>query len=192
MGGKRFLVSSSRAQPRDLFRLPFAVFLRKSICMKHVIPSHMKHTVFPVPRFPHNFCLTANEKDFSLPLEMTMQERLHSPSFLWKEVAQRGRLASLSFAVGQPPALRASPFHGKGVDGLLILFLPPSSERRWRVAPEVGFALFRRRPTPCPSGIPLPWEGGWYEMIGISTLSHCQSKSGPPHRSPPILPASIS
>ena len=46
----------------------------------------MKHTVFPVPRFPHNFCLTANEKDFSLPLEMTMQERRHSPSFLWKEV----------------------------------------------------------------------------------------------------------
>ena len=56
---------------------------------------------------------------------------------------------------------------------------------------EVGFALFRLRPTPCPSGIPLPREGGWYEMIGISTLSRCQSKSGLPHRSPPILPASI-
>ena len=33
--------------------------------------------------------------------------------------AQRRRLASLSFDFGQPPALRASPFHGKGVDGLL-------------------------------------------------------------------------
>ena len=62
--------------------------------------------------------------------------------------AQRRRLASLSFPFGQPPALRASPFHGKGVDGLLIPLLPPSSGRRWRVAPEVGFALFRLRPTP--------------------------------------------
>ena len=51
------------------------------------------------------------------------------------------------------------PFHGKGVDGLLIPLLPPSSGRRWRVAPEVGFALFRFRPTPCPSGVPLPREG---------------------------------
>ena len=25
---------------------------------------------------------------------------------------------------------------------------------------EVGFALIFLRPTPCPSGIPLPWEGG--------------------------------
>ncbi len=49
----------------------------------------MKHTVFPVPRFPHNFCLTANEKDFSLPLEMTMQERRHSPSFLYYENLSR-------------------------------------------------------------------------------------------------------
>ena len=60
----------------------------------------MKHTVFPVPRFPHNFCLTANEKDFSLSLEMTIwgkrhsrivsllrgkSVRRHSPPFLWKE-----------------------------------------------------------------------------------------------------------
>ena len=74
--------------------------------------------------------------------------------------AQRRRLASLSFVFGQPPALRASPFHGKGIDGLLIPLLPPSFGRRWRVASEVGFALFRLRPTPCPSGIPLPWEGG--------------------------------
>ena len=72
----------------------------------------------------------------------------------------RRRLALLSFDFGQPPALRASPFHGKGVDGLLIPLLPPSFGRRWRVAPEVGFALFRFQPTPCPSGIPLPWEGG--------------------------------
>ena len=30
-----------------------------------------------------------------------------------------------------------------------IPLLPPSSGRRWRVAPEVGFALFSLRPTPC-------------------------------------------
>ena len=41
-----------------------------------------------------------------------------SPSFLWKEVARSagGWLRAL-FAFGQPPALRASPFHGKG-DGM--------------------------------------------------------------------------
>ena len=60
----------------------------------------------------------------------------------------------------QPLALRTFPFQGKGIEGLLILLLPPSFGRRWRVAPEVGFALFRLRPTPCPSGIPLPGEGG--------------------------------
>ena len=42
----------------------------------------------------------------------------------------------------------------------LLRFLPPSFGRRWRAAPEVGFTLFSLRPTPCPSGIPLPWEGG--------------------------------
>ena len=66
--------------------------------------------------------------------------------------AQRRRLASLSFIFGQPPALRASPFLGKGGDGFSPLF-PPSSGRRWRVAPEVGFTLFRLRPPPCPSSI---------------------------------------
>ena len=55
--------------------------------------------------------------------------------------------------------LLLSPSLGRG-DGLLIPLLPPSSGRRWRVAPEVGFALFRLRPTPCPSGISLPREGG--------------------------------
>ena len=64
--------------------------------------------------------------------------------------AQRRRLALRSFAFAQPSALRASPFLGKGGDGFSPLF-PPSSGRRWRVAPEVGFTLFRLRP-------PLPFE----------------------------------
>ncbi len=73
--------------------------------------------------------------------------------------AQRRRLASLSFAFGQPLALRASPFHGKGGDGLLIPFLPPSSGRRWRVAPEVSFALFRLQPTPALRASPFHGKG---------------------------------
>ena len=81
--------------------------------------------------------------------------------------AQRRRLASFYFAFDQPPALRASPFQGKGVDGLRIPLLPPSSGRRWRTAPEVGFAHFFLRPTPCPSGIPLPGEG---DRRSVTTL----------------------
>ena len=76
-------------------------------------------------------------------------------SFHWKEVAHsaEGWLHSFSpsanpLPFGHPPSM------GRGIDGLLIPLLPPSFGRRWRVAPEVGFALFRFQPTP------LPWEGG--------------------------------
>ena len=61
--------------------------------------------------------------------------------------AERRRLASLSFAFSQPLPFGHHPSMGRG-DGLLIPLLPPSSGRRWRVAPEVGFALFRFQPTP--------------------------------------------
>ena len=127
----------------------------------------MKHTVFPVPRFPHNFCLTANEKDFSLPLEMTMQERRHSPSFLWKEVARSagGWLRSL-FPSANPLPFGHPPFHGKGVDGFHHFSLLPLEGGG--AAREVGFTLFRLRPTPCPSGIPLPGEGGRWVTHPVS------------------------
>ena len=70
--------------------------------------------MLPAIRSPHSFCLTANEKDFSLSLEMTMRKNgilppspakgrpegdvrgmaalflRHSPSFLWKEAVRRG------------------------------------------------------------------------------------------------------
>ena len=68
--------------------------------------------------------------------------------------AQRRRLASLSFAFSQPP-----PFLGKRVDELLIPLLPPSSGRRWRVAPEVGFVFFRLRPTPALRASPFRGKG---------------------------------
>ena len=83
-----------------------------------------------------------------------------SPSFLWKEMARSvGSWLRSLFAFGQPPALRASPFQGKGIDGLLIPLLPPSFGRRWRVAPEVGFALFRLRPTPALRASPFHGKG---------------------------------
>ena len=151
MGGKRFLVSSSRAQPRDLFRLPFAVFLRKSICMKHRDPQ--SHEAYGVSRSPlPSQLLPDRERKRFLASARNDDAGKAAFSLLPLEGggAQRRRLASLSFVFGQPPALRASPFHGKGVDGLLIPLLPPSSGRRWRVAPEVGFAL-------SPSANPLPF-----------------------------------
>ena len=101
-----------------------------------------------------------------------------SPSFLWKEVARSAGGWLRSFRLRPTPCPSGIPLPREGGRWLSPL-LPPSFGRRWRVAPEVGFALFRLRPTPCPSGIPLPWEGAWYEMTGISTLSHCKSKSGP-------------
>ena len=88
------------------FSFPVSVFLRNVVCMKHRAPSRMKHGVSRYPPFSL-FGLTANEKDFSLSLEMTVREsgilaplpshtgkalmRGHSsPSFLWKEVPRRG------------------------------------------------------------------------------------------------------
>jgi|GEM_PF-1088831 len=149
MGGKRFLVSSSRAQPRDLFRLPFAVFLRKSICMKHRDPQ--SHEAYGVSRSPlPSQLLPDRERKRFLASARNDDAGKAAFSLLPLEGggAQRRRLASLSFVFGQPPALRPTPFHGKGVDGLLIPLLPPSSGRRWRAAPEVGFALFFLRASP--------------------------------------------
>ena len=160
MGGKRFLVSSSRAQPRDLFRLPFAVFLRKSICMKHRDPQ--SHEAYGVSRSPlPSQLLPDRERKRFLASARNDDAGKAAFSLLPLEGggAQRRRLASLSFSFGQPPALRASPFHGKGVDGLLIPLLPPSSGRRWRVAPEVGFALFRFQPTPALRASPFHGKG---------------------------------
>ncbi len=160
MGGKRFLVSSSRAQPRDLFRLPFAVFLRKSICMKHRDPqSHEAYGVSRSP-LPSQLLPDRERKRF---LASARNDDAGKAAFSLLPLAgggaQRRRLASLSFAFGQPPALRASPFHGKGVDGLLIPLLPPSSGRRWRVAPEVGFALFAFGQPPALRAFPFHGKG---------------------------------
>ena len=123
MGGKRFLVSSSRAQPRDLFRLPFAVFLRKSICMKHRDPQ--SHEAYGVSRSP-------------------------LPSQLLPDRERKRFLASARNDDAGKAAFSLLPLEGGGV------------------AMEVGFALIFLRPTPCPSGIPLPWEGGRWVTHPVS------------------------
>ena len=179
MGGKRFLVSSSRAQPRDLFRLPFAVFLRKSICMKHRDPQ--SHEAYGVSRSPlPSQLLPDRERKRFLASARNDDAGKAAFSLLPLEGggAQRRRLASLSFSFGQPSALRASPFHGKGVDGLLIPLLPPSSGRRWRVAPEVGFALFRFQPTPALRASPFHGKGVDGLLAHSSTLHYPFTENG--------------
>ena len=85
----------------------FAVFsfLRGTVCMKHRFWGGAGSTVFPACRSSHILCLAANEKDFSLSLEMTNAGKRHSRieshldeesvkrpsiSFPWKEVPRRG------------------------------------------------------------------------------------------------------
>jgi len=67
--------------------------------------------VLPARRYPHILCLTANEKDFSLSLEMTIwgkqhsrivsllrgkSVRQHSPPFPWKGLPSAARRGWLS------------------------------------------------------------------------------------------------
>ena len=47
----RFPVSSSRAEPRDLFRLRVSSFLCESVCMKHRSVQFIWSMAFPVIRF---------------------------------------------------------------------------------------------------------------------------------------------
>ena len=100
--------------------------------------------------------------------------------------AQRRRLASLFFAFGQPPALRASPFHGKGGrcvthpaspssgrwEIVFLPLLPPSSGRRWRAAPEVGFALISPSANPLPFGHPPSMGRGVDGLLAHSSTLH--------------------
>ena len=59
----------------------------------------------------------------------------------------------------RPTPCPSTPFHRKGVDGLLIPLLPPSSGRRWRVAPEVGFTLFAFGQPPALRASPFHGKG---------------------------------
>ena len=75
----RFPVSSSRAEPRNLFRLRVSSFLCESVCMKHRSVQFIWSMAFPVIRCSRILGLTANGKDFSLSLEMTIWGKRYSP-----------------------------------------------------------------------------------------------------------------
>ena len=77
--GEHCLVSSSRAEPRDLFRLRISSFLCESVCMKHRSVQFIWSIAFPVIRCSRILGLTANGKDFSLSLEMTIWRKRYSP-----------------------------------------------------------------------------------------------------------------
>ena len=78
-----------------------------------------------------------------------------SPSFLWKEMARSvGSWLRSLFAFGQPPVLRASPFHGKG--GRWVTH-PASPSFLWKEVARSAGGWLRSFP---PSANPLPWEGG--------------------------------
>ena len=67
----RFVIPSAA---EGSFSFPVFVFLRKAICMKHRDLQLFWSAVFPVPPLLTAFFLTANEKDFSRSLEMTLRE----------------------------------------------------------------------------------------------------------------------
>ena len=75
-------------------RFLFPVYIRL-----HETPSSpvVWKAVLPVHRSPHSFCLTANEKDFSLSLEMTMRGKRHS------------RFSLLPLEGGAPKGRRLAP-----------------------------------------------------------------------------------
>ena len=88
------------------FSFAIFCFMCESVCMKHRSSGAQGVRCFPLADPLTYFALTANEKDFSLSLEMTNARKRHSrieshlyeesvkrssPSFPWKEVPQRGR-----------------------------------------------------------------------------------------------------
>ena len=70
--------------------------------------------VLPVIRFPHSAYLTANEKDFSLSLEMTMREGGILPPSSTRSQPKRRRLASLFFPSANPLPFGHPPSTGRG------------------------------------------------------------------------------
>ena len=85
------------------FSFPVSVFLRKAVCMRRRTPKSHEARCFPFPRTPHSLCLTANEKDFSLSLEMTVRGKrfaIGKPAFsllpLEGGAPKRRRLASVA------------------------------------------------------------------------------------------------
>ena len=99
--------------------------------------------MLPARRYPHILCLTANEKDFSLSLEMTIWEKRHPRIATFPT---RGRLCvgDTAFPI-QPPPLRGTSFHRK--EGASTR--APSLGRGCRAQRGgVGFSFFAAKPPP--------------------------------------------
>ena len=69
-------------------------------------------------------------------------------------------------------------FHWKAGMWLLIPLLPPSSGRRWRVAPEVGFVLFAFGQPPALRASPFHGKGVDGLLIHSSTLHYPFTENG--------------
>ena len=142
-GKRRFLVSSSRAQPRDLFRLPFAVFLRKSICMKHRDPqSHEAYGVSRSP-LPSQLLPDRERKRF---LAFARNDNMGKAAFSYRSLPHwgRGTASAVDRVLSYIVDLRRSP-------SLSFIPLSPSNLRPFGAPPSRG-----RREYPYE---PLPLEG---------------------------------
>ena len=132
--GEHCLVSSSRAEPRDLFRLRVSSFLCESVCMKHRSVQFIWSMAFPVIRYPRILGLTANGKDFSLSLEMT----------IWGEKKRyfclRRAFSRVSLESYPARYVRHLPHAGKAMVRGIVCILPPSLGRRCPEGAEVGSA----------------------------------------------------
>ena len=111
--------------------------------------------MLPARRYPNILCLTANEKDFSLSLEMTIWGKRHP------------HIVAFPIGEGGPRQRRSGAF----VNGVLetippLFFIPlePYPARSAHHLPHARKALFRGyrfpHPTSAPSGHLLPMEGG--------------------------------
>ena len=88
--------------------------------------------MFPTRRYPHILCLTANEKDFSLSLEMTIWGKRHSPPpssgrrecprepLPWEGAAERSEAGLASFLGGKAASSLPSPCGEGFISGIAV------------------------------------------------------------------------
>ena len=132
--------------------------------------------MFPVIRHPRLFCLTANEKDFSLSLEMTMREGGTLPPSLGRRCLDGAEARSLS---GMKRNVRQS-FHvsASHVVGCTVFLVIRHPRLFWLTANEKDFSLSLEMtmreggilpPSPgrrCPEGAEVGFLSGMKGMRG--------------------------
>ena len=114
------------------FWLRVSSFLRESVCVKHRSVQFIWSMAFPVIRCSRILGLTANGKDFSLSLEMTIWGKWY---FCLRRSFSRVSLESYPARYA-----RHLPHVGKAVVRGIVCILPPSHGRRCPEGAEVGFA----------------------------------------------------